>query len=137
LPSDQLAAHRVHADPAGRIGHRGEERRDLAFARALELVERQRAVLAATPGEKDSLLHDNRCLAANAAIARRLLAGERGAARDIVLLNAAASLLIAERVGTIREGIAAAGDALDQGKAAAILEKLVALSNEPAEAAAS
>jgi anthranilate phosphoribosyltransferase len=75
--------------------------------------------------------------AANAAIARRLLAGERGAARDIVLLNAAASLLIAERVGTIREGIAAAGDALDQGKAAAILEKLVALSNEPAEAAAS
>jgi len=75
--------------------------------------------------------------AANAAIARRLLAGERGATRDIVLLNAAASLLIAERAGTIREGIAAAAEALDGGRAAAILEKLVAVSNERAEAAAS
>ena len=75
--------------------------------------------------------------AANAAIARRLLAGERGATRDIVLLNAAASLLIAERVGTIREGIAAAGDVLDNGKAAEVLEKLVAVSNERAEATAS
>jgi len=75
--------------------------------------------------------------AANAAIARRLLAGEGGATRDIVLLNAAASLLIAERAGTIREGIAAAAEALDGGRAAAILEKLVAVSNERAEAAAS
>ena len=60
-----------------------------------------------------------------------------GATRDIVLLNAAASLLIAERAGTIREGIAAAAEALDGGRAAAILEKLVAVSNERAEAAAS
>jgi anthranilate phosphoribosyltransferase len=75
--------------------------------------------------------------AANAAIARRLLAGEGGPTRDIVLLNAAASLLIAERAGTIREGIAAAAEALDGGRAAAILEKLVAVSNERAEAAAS
>jgi anthranilate phosphoribosyltransferase len=75
--------------------------------------------------------------AANAAIARRLLAGEGGATRDIVLLNAAASLLIAERAGTIREGIAAAAEALDGGRAAAILEKLVEVSNERAEAAAS
>src|SRR3954463_8385462 len=75
--------------------------------------------------------------AANAAIARRILAGERNATRDIALLNAAASLLIAEQVGTIREGIATAAAALDTGRAAAVLERLVALSNERAEAAAS
>jgi len=75
--------------------------------------------------------------AANAAIAGRILAGERGATRDIVVLNAAASLLIAEQVGTIEEGIATAATALDTGRAAAVLERLVALSNERAEAAAS
>ena len=36
--------------------------------------------------------------AANAAIARRILGGEHGGARDIVLLNAGASLLIADIV---------------------------------------
>src|SRR3954462_9095737 len=62
--------------------------------------------------------------AANAAIARRILAGERDATRDIVLLNAAASLLIADRVGTIAEGIAQAAAVLDNGKAAEALERL-------------
>jgi anthranilate phosphoribosyltransferase len=75
--------------------------------------------------------------AANAEIARRVLGGERGAARDIVLLNAAASLLIAERAGTIGEGIAAAAAALDSGKAAGVLEKLVLASNDRREATAS
>jgi anthranilate phosphoribosyltransferase len=61
---------------------------------------------------------------ANAAIARRVLDGEQGAARDIVLLNAAASLLIAERVGSIEEGIAQAAAAIDEGRAAKVLEML-------------
>jgi anthranilate phosphoribosyltransferase len=74
---------------------------------------------------------------ANAAIARRVLAGEPGAARDIVLLNAAASLLIADRVGTIAEGIAQGATVLDNGKAAEALERLVTVSNRPAQAAAS
>ncbi len=74
--------------------------------------------------------------AANAEIARRVLGGERGAARDIVLLNAAASLLIAERAGTIGEGIAAAAAALDSGEAAGVLEKLVLASNDRREATA-
>src|SRR3954453_3659449 len=75
--------------------------------------------------------------AANAAIARRVLGGEPGAARDIVLLNAAASLLIADRVGTIAQGIAHAAAVLDNGKAAAALDRLIDLSNRPAEAAPS
>ena len=64
----------------------------------------------------------------NAAIARAILDGEPGAPRDIVLLNAAASLLIAGKVATIPEGIAMAADAIDSGRAAQVLEKLVRLS---------
>ena len=73
--------------------------------------------------------------AANADIARAVLKGERGAARDIVLLNAAASLLIAERVASVQEGIADAATALDSGRAAAVLEQLVLLSNQQGKAA--
>jgi anthranilate phosphoribosyltransferase len=68
--------------------------------------------------------------ARNAVIARAVLAGEPGAARDIVLLNAGASLLIAGRVTTIPEGIAMAAQAIDSGAAAAVLERLVRLSND-------
>jgi anthranilate phosphoribosyltransferase len=72
--------------------------------------------------------------AANASITRRLLGGERGAARDIVLLNAGASLLIADLVRTVPEGIAMAADALDSGRAAAVLDALVRLSTNGAPA---
>jgi anthranilate phosphoribosyltransferase len=68
--------------------------------------------------------------AANAGIARRILGGERGAARDIVLLNAGASLLIADIVRTVPDGIAMAAEALDSGRAAAVLDALVRLSND-------
>jgi anthranilate phosphoribosyltransferase len=64
----------------------------------------------------------------NAAIARGVLAGEHGAPRDIVLLNAAASLLIAGKVTAIPEGLKIAADAIDHGRAAAVLEQLVRLS---------
>jgi anthranilate phosphoribosyltransferase len=68
--------------------------------------------------------------AENARIARDVLAGSQGAPRDIVLLNAGASLLIAGRVATIPEGIAAAAEAIDSGKALRVLESVVALSQE-------
>jgi len=67
--------------------------------------------------------------AENAAIARRVLAGEKGAPRDIVLLNAAASLLIAERAGSIKEGIVQAAAAIDEGRAANVLNILASRSN--------
>jgi anthranilate phosphoribosyltransferase len=69
----------------------------------------------------------------NAAIARAVLAGETGAPRDIVLLNAAASLLIAGKAATIPEGLAMAADAIDSGRAAAALDALVRLSAGTAE----
>jgi anthranilate phosphoribosyltransferase len=72
----------------------------------------------------------------NAAIARAVLAGEPGARRDIVLLNAAAALLIAGTVGTIPDGLALAAEAIDTGGAAAVLERLVCLSADSASAEA-
>ena len=64
----------------------------------------------------------------NAAIARAVLAGQAGGPRDIVLLNAGAALLIAGKAAAIPDGIAMAADAIDRGRAAAVLERLVSLS---------
>jgi anthranilate phosphoribosyltransferase len=74
--------------------------------------------------------------AENVRIATAVLAGEQGAARDIVLLNAAASLLIAGAESSIAAGIPRAAHALDSGSARAVLDSLIAVSNiAPAEAA--
>jgi anthranilate phosphoribosyltransferase len=75
--------------------------------------------------------------ARNAAIAKAVLAGERGATRDIVLLNTAASLLIAGAVDRVESGLTQAADAIDSGRAAAVLERLVVVSNASTQAAAS
>jgi anthranilate phosphoribosyltransferase len=72
--------------------------------------------------------------AANAAIARAVLAGTPGAPRDIVLLNAAASLLIAGRVPSIKGGVKEAAAALDSGAAAGVLDALVRISSAGREA---
>jgi anthranilate phosphoribosyltransferase len=66
--------------------------------------------------------------AQNAEIARRILAGETGAPRDIVLLNAGVSLLIAGIASTVEEGIAMAAAAVDDGRAAATLGNLARVS---------
>ena len=72
----------------------------------------------------------------NAVIARAVLAGGRSPARDIVLLNAGASLLIAGRVETIVDGIDQAARAIDGGGAAGTLARLVEISNARKTAAA-
>jgi anthranilate phosphoribosyltransferase len=66
----------------------------------------------------------------NAALMRAVLAGERGAMRDIALLNAAAGLIVADRAADLREGVAIAADALDSGKAAEALARLIAETNK-------
>lgn len=63
--------------------------------------------------------------AQNADALRRVLQGESGAYRDIVLLNAAAAFLVGERVETLREGVELAGQVIDDGRAQAALDKLV------------
>lgn len=64
----------------------------------------------------------------NAGIARRVLAGEQGARRDIVLLNAAAALEVAGHVSSIEEGLALAAGSVDSGAASATLERFIAVS---------
>ena len=65
----------------------------------------------------------------NAAIARRVLAGEPGAQRDVVLLNAAAALDVAGKASDLADGIRIAADAIDSGAAAQTLERWLAVSN--------
>ncbi|MDO1583695.1 anthranilate phosphoribosyltransferase [Rhizobium oryzicola] len=66
----------------------------------------------------------------NAKALRNVLAGAKNAYRDISLCNAAAALLVAGKVATISEGMKLASASLDEGRAASVLEKLVAVSNE-------
>jgi anthranilate phosphoribosyltransferase len=67
--------------------------------------------------------------AANAAIARRVLAGERGAARDIVLLNAGAALFVAGRAPNLSDSMRVAAAAIDSGAAQRTLDVLVEVSS--------
>ena len=53
----------------------------------------------------------------NAEIIRRVFAGESGPARDFMLLNSAAALLVAGRVEDLGEGVELAGATLDSGAA--------------------
>ncbi len=64
----------------------------------------------------------------NAKIARRVLDGEKGALRDVVLLNAAAALVVADAAPDFPSGIEAAAAAIDSGQAAATLEQFIAVS---------
>ena len=57
---------------------------------------------------------------------RAVLSGEQGAARDIVLLNTAAALMVSGSVPSLEEGVGRAAKAIDSGKAAAKLAELAA-----------
>jgi anthranilate phosphoribosyltransferase len=67
----------------------------------------------------------------NAQALRDLLSGATGAYRDVVLMNAAAAFLVAEKVETLREGIAVAAHAIDSGAARQALDGLVAATTAP------
>jgi len=76
--------------------------------------------------------------AANATLARRVLDGDRGPHRDVVLLNAAAGILAAGLAATMADGLELAARSIDDSRAATVLERLVKTSTEAAgeEAAA-
>lgn len=71
---------------------------------------------------------------ANAAIITGVLNGDRGPARDVVLLNAGAALFVAGRASSVVEGIATAAAAIDQGAARRTLARMVECSNSEAVA---
>jgi anthranilate phosphoribosyltransferase len=69
---------------------------------------------------------------ANAAVVRRVLAGEPGPHRDIVVLNAAAGLVVAGRADSMATGVEIAVRSIDSGAAAATLERMAIASQAAA-----
>jgi len=66
----------------------------------------------------------------NAAALRRLLEGETGPYRDVVLLNAGAALVVADKASGLTDGVAMAAAALDEGRAKACLDRLIEITNK-------
>ncbi len=65
----------------------------------------------------------------NARILKDILGGEKGAKRNIVLINTAACLVVAGRARDLKEGIEIAKDCIDSGKAKEKLESLISFTN--------
>ena len=66
----------------------------------------------------------------NARIAREVLGGATGARRSVVLLNAAAALRAAGLAKDWKDGIRAAGEAIDSGRASDVLQRWATISQE-------
>ena len=66
----------------------------------------------------------------NAAAIRALFDGETGPYRDIVLLNAGAALVVADKASDIKAGMKLAAEAIDFAKARQVLENLVRFTNQ-------
>lgn len=67
--------------------------------------------------------------ATNARAIRDVLAGKPGPFRDIVVLNAAAAMIVAGRAASLADGVEQAARSIDEGRAAAALDRLVAITN--------
>ncbi|HNB27351.1 MAG TPA: anthranilate phosphoribosyltransferase, partial [Alphaproteobacteria bacterium] len=66
----------------------------------------------------------------NAAAIRALFDGETGPYRDIVLLNAGAALVVADKTTDIKAGMKLAAEAVDFAKARQVLENLIRFTNQ-------
>lgn len=72
----------------------------------------------------DSLLGDD--AHTNASVMKRVISGEEdGAARDIILFNAGATVYVAGLAGSLKEGVALAARSIDGGAAGRVLEDFV------------
>ncbi len=68
--------------------------------------------------------------AENAVAFRALLDGEKSAYRDAVLLNAAAALMVADKVSTLKDGVAMAAQSIDSGAAKKKIVELAELTSK-------
>lgn len=66
----------------------------------------------------------------NADIARRVLEGQQGAHRDVVVLNAAAGMVVAGLADGLEQGVEVAMQSIDEGRAVAVLDRLVDVSSK-------
>jgi anthranilate phosphoribosyltransferase len=99
--------------------------------REFEVVPEEAGLPRATP---EQLKGDD--AAYNAAAMRRMLAGERGPFRDIVLYEAAAALIVAGKAPGLKQGVTIASESIDSGKARRALERMAAISQETVAAQA-
>ncbi|HEY3264778.1 MAG TPA: anthranilate phosphoribosyltransferase [Actinomycetota bacterium] len=136
LVAQVLARRGAHA-----MVFRGEDGLDELTTTALSTVQetrdgqvRERMLDASDLGLAKATAEDLRGgdLETNVAIARSILRGQTGPRRDVVLLNAAAALDVAGAVGSLEEGIARAGEAIDRGSALGLLDRWVAASQAAA-----
>jgi anthranilate phosphoribosyltransferase len=67
----------------------------------------------------------------NTVAIRALFDGAKGPYRDVVCLNVAASLIVADKVATLKDGVALAQGCIDDGRAKKAVEMLVKVSNKP------
>ncbi len=88
------------------------------------------AELGLAPATHDDLVGGD--AAVNAECLRRVLGGQAGPHRDIVMLNAAAALVVADVCETLGDGLAAAASSIDGGRARQVLEEFAAVSNDAA-----
>jgi anthranilate phosphoribosyltransferase len=65
----------------------------------------------------------------NARVAKAVLSGEKGPARDIVCVNAAAAFSAAGLADAIQDGLERAAESIDSGKAAKVLDRWIEVSN--------
>ena len=61
----------------------------------------------------------------NASVVRSVMAGGSGAHRDIVVLNAAAGLMVADAASSLEMGVLKAEKSIDSGRAAEVLDALI------------
>ena len=92
--------------------------------RSFEVTPEEAGVRRAEPGTLKGGDPDH-----NAEALRRALNGERGAYRDIALVNAAAGLVVAGRARSLEDGVAQGAAAIDSGAALGVLDRLIAVSN--------
>jgi anthranilate phosphoribosyltransferase len=70
----------------------------------------------------------------NAETTRRIFAGEPGPQRDLAVLNAGAAIYVAGRAETLEVGVREAEAAIDDGRAATSLDRLISMTRELAPA---
>ena len=87
-------------------------------------------VLGLAPTISEELVGGDR--AHNADVVRRVLGGEHGPHRDIVLLNASAGLVVAGVAEHLAEGLVLATNSIDSGAAASTLQSFVEVSQSAA-----
>ena len=65
----------------------------------------------------------------NVEISRAIFAGQKGAHRDIVVLNAAATIYVGQKATSMKEAVLLAQETIDSGKARAKLAEICAFTN--------